>query len=383
MDLDRILRLPDLLAKKSFFLFGPRATGKSWLVRKQLGEKALVLDLLRSDLYLRLSADPGELAAIVAAGLGGGRRFVVIDEVQRVPELLNEVHRWIEEKGVRFLLTGSSARKLRRGNVNLLAGRAWTAHLFPVTWKEIPEFDLDRYLRYGGLPSVVLSGDPEEELRAYAHAYLYEEIQAEGLVRKLPQFSRFLIGAALSNGRMLNFAKLGSEAGLPASTIREYYSILEDTLLGFALPPWTRSRKRRAIATAKFYLFDPGVTHALAQTRTLDRNSDLYGRSFEQWIGMELRAYLSYARSRDGLSYWRSIHQQEVDFVIGDHTAVEVKAARKVASGDVRGLLALREEKILKNFWMVSQDPVETRTGGVACLHYRSFLSRLWQGDLF
>lgn len=354
-------------------------------MRQQLAERAFVIDLLRSDLYLRLWAHPEDLAGLIAASPPERQRIVVIDEVQRIPELLNEVHRLIEEKQVRFLLTGSSARKLRRGNVNLLAGRAWTAHLYPLTSQEIPAFDLDRYLRYGGLPSVYLSADPEEELQAYVHTYLYEEIQAEGVVRKLPQFSRFLQGAALDSGQLLNFAHLGSAAAIPASTIREYYAILEDTLLGFTLGPWTKSRKRRALSTAKFYLFDTGVTHTLAQTKTVDRNSDLYGRSFEQWLAMELQAYLSYSRksASDGLSFWRSSQQHEVDFVVGDHTAIEVKATRKVVKGDERGLLALKEEGVLQRFLLVSQDPIEIERGGVLQLHYQTFLDRLWKGEIF
>ena len=224
----RLLSLPDLLAKKSFFLFGPRATGKSFLVNAQLGDRALVIDLLRSDLYFRLSADPGLLEGLIG-DRRGARALVVIDEVQKLPILLDEVHRLIESRGLRFLLTGSSARKLKRGQANLLAGRAWTAHLHPLTWAELPGFDLPRFLRWGGLPPVVASGEPAEELRAYVRTYLQEEILAEGFVRRLPQFSRFLSTAALTSGQMLNFAQIASDAGVPAATVREYYFLLEDT----------------------------------------------------------------------------------------------------------------------------------------------------------
>lgn len=382
MKVSRQLNLPQLLAKKSFFLFGPRATGKTFLIREQLTSQALILDLLRSDLYLRLSRSPTELESIITAY--GPCSVVVIDEVQKVPQLLDEVHRLIESKGLKFLLTGSSARKLRRGQANLLAGRAWHAALFPLTWAELntSSFDLDRYLRYGGLPTVYLSKDPDEELRAYTKTYLYEEIQAEGLVRRLPQFARFLQVAALSSGQMLNFAAIGSDAQVSPTTIREYYYLLEDTLLGFLLPPWTKSKRRKAIATAKFYLFDTGVTHTLAGTETLDRNSDLYGRSFEQWIAMELRAALSYQRARQELTYWRSTHQQEVDFLIGDEIAIEVKASPRVHDRDGKGLLAIKEEGIVKRFYLVSQDPQEMAKDDVQRLHWRTFLSRLWSGNL-
>lgn len=282
-----------------------------------------------------------------------------------------------------FLLTGSSARKLKRGHANLLAGRAWTAQLFPLTFSEVPQFDLERFLRWGGLPVVYKSNDPQEELNAYVNTYLYEEIQAEGLVRKLPQFSRFLKVAALSNGQLINFAQIARDASVPASTVKEYYSILEDTLLGFQLNPWTKTRKRKSIETAKFYLFDPGVTHTLSQTKTLDRNSDLYGQSFEQWIGMELRAYLSYRRSNDALCFWRSTHQHEVDFIVGDHTAIEVKATRKTNENHLKNLALLQEEKICERYILVSQDKIETKHGPFSTLHWRTFLEQLWNNQLF
>jgi predicted AAA+ superfamily ATPase len=382
MEYPRLLHLPDLLRRKSFFLFGPRGTGKTYLIRKELADSAAVIDLLRGDLFLRLSANPGDLEGIIAERLRPDTRWVVIDEIQRLPDLLNEVHRLIEERGLRFLLTGSSARKLRRGGANLLGGRAWTAALCPLTSREIPRFDLDRCLRYGGLPAVLQSDEPEEELAAYVYTYLAQEIQAESIVRKLAPFSRFLATAALANGQLLNFAALASDTGVPASTIREYYAILNDTLIGFLVDPWTASRKRKAIATAKFYFFDTGVVHALTGTRALDRNSDLYGRSFEHWLGLELRAFLGYRRIRDGLCYWRSTHGHEVDFLVGKRLAVETKATRRVSPRDLRGLHALREEGTFGKLLLVSQDAVESSRDGVRCIHWRTFLDDLWSGRL-
>jgi uncharacterized protein len=383
----RTLDIGALVRKKSFFLLGPRATGKSFLIREQLGGKATVIDLLRSDVLLRLSSDPSLLESLIDGQRRDAKAPVVIDEVQKLPPLLDEVHRLIEERGMRFILTGSSARKLKRGHANLLGGRAWTANLYPLTYAEIAKidanFDLPRFLRYGGLPPVVRGEEPEEELHAYVRTYLHEEIQAEGLVRRLPAFSRFLTTAALTNGQMLNFAKIGNDAGLPAATVREHYFLLEDTLVGFLLPAWTKSKKRKAIATAKFYFFDTGVAHALAGTRTLDRNSDLYGRSFEQWIAMELRAYLGYRRRHEELAYWRSVSDHEVDFMIGDHVAVETKATRRVGASDVRGLAAIAEEKIVRQLFLVSEDPVETQRGAIRCLPWRTFLDELWSDELF
>ena len=378
MELQRILNLPNLLSRKSFFLFGPRATGKSTLIKQQLSASATVIDLLDSRLYLRLLNSPHDLESIIHSDNKSG--IVVIDEIQRVPELLNEVHRLIENNRLTFLLTGSSARKLRRGKANLLAGRVWEARLFPLTWKEIPDFNLERFLRYGGLPPVYLSKYPDEELDAYVNTYLKEEIMAEGLIRKLPAFSRFLHAAALINGEMINFSKLADDCQVPASTVTEYVGLLEDTLVGFLLPAWTESRKRKAISTGKFYFFDPGITHTLAGTQTLDRNSDLYGKSFEQFIGMEIRAYLSYKRRKLQFSYWRSTHGYEVDFLVGRETAVEVKASQKISQRDFKGLKALEEERIFKNYILVSQDPINTRDNNFQALYWKKFLDNLWAG---
>lgn len=379
MEIERIIDLNHLLQRKSFFLFGPRATGKSTLVRRQLSATATSIDLLDSRFFLRLSAAPHDLAAIIDAS---DSRLIVIDEIQRIPELLNEVHRLIEERKITFLLTGSSARKLRRGQANLLAGRVWEARLFPLTWREIPHFNLGKYLRYGGLPPVYLSKFPEEELDAYVNTYLKEEIMAEGLIRNLPPFARFLRSIALANGEIINFTKLAHDCQVAPSTVREHVSLLEDTLVGFLLPAWTESKKRKAIKSGKFYFFDPGVTHTLAGTHVIDRNSDLYGRSFEQFIGMELRAYLSYRRMKYLLTYWRSTHGHEVDFLVGEKIAVEVKATTHVAPGDFKGLKSLSEEGIFKDLFLVSQDAISTGQGHIHAIHWEGFLRQLWQDEI-
>ena len=381
MEYRRILNLPNLLKLKSFFLFGPRSTGKTYLIDHQLDGKALIVDLLRGDLYLRLSADPSEIGAMIDASIGD-KRFVVIDEVQRVPALLNEVHRLIEKKKLRFLLTSSSARRLKGEDTNLLAGRAWKAELFPLTSAEIPDFQIDRYLRFGGLPQVYPSEQPDEELDAYVNTYLKEEIQAEGLIRKLPPFTRFLKTAALSNGKILNFNEVANDSQVPPSTVREYYSILVDTLAGFMLEPWKSSRKRKAIQTGKFYFFDTGVTNAITGTKHLDRNSDAYGNGFEQFMGMELRAYLSYTRNRDPLMFWRTTHGFEVDYLVGDHTAIEVKSTGKISPRHVKGLKALKEEGVFKNFFLVTHDVISTKKDGITALHWKDFLKRLWDGKI-
>lgn len=381
MELLRTLNLPDLLEKKSFFLFGPRSTGKTYLIHHQLGPKAILIDLLRSEYLLRLSNHPGELGSIVEMPEAKDK-FIVIDEIQKIPQLLDEVHRLIEEKHIHFLLTGSSARKLKRGHANLLGGRAWTANLFPLTFMEIPNFDLARYLRYGGLPHVYLSQYPYEELDAYVQTYLREEILSEGLIRKLPPFSRFLKVAALSSGTQINLTKLGSDCQVAPSTVSEYFTILEDTLVGFFLEPWTKSQKRKPSMTKKFYLFDPGVTHMLSGTKELDRNSNLYGMSFEQFIAMELRAFLSYKRLQEPLTFWRTLNGYEVDLLIGDQIAIEVKATTRVSKSDLQGLKVLSEEGIFKKFYMVSEDRFEAQKDGITMLNWRSFLTQLWNNQI-
>lgn len=381
MHLKRILDLPALLTKKSFFLFGPRATGKSTLIHHSFdADEIIMINLLRSDYYLRLNNAPHMLEEMIQGS--SKPKLVVIDEVQRIPELLNEVHRLIEEQQLTFLLTGSSARTLKKQGVNLLAGRAWQAHLFPLTSYEIPSFNLMRYLRYGGLPAVYLSDYPEEELNAYVHTYLREEVQAESLIRKIPAFTRFLEVAALSSGKMLNFSEIASDTGVPISTIREYYHVLEDTFIGFMVPGWTKSVKRKAIAKAKFYLFDVGVKHTLAQITDIAPKTDLFGQAFEHFIAMEIRAWLDYRRLNKPLCYWCSTHGAEVDFIIGDDIALEVKTTHQIHDKHLKNLNLLIEEDICKKYIIISFDKINRKKGLIDILHWETFLKRLWYDDI-
>ena len=372
-----------LLKNSSHFLLGPRAVGKSTLIKTCLGNTSdsksfsvNYINLLDSNIYLRLKSDPSSLGSLIS------KKYVIIDEVQRIPELLNEVHRLIEDEKKRFLLTGSSARKLKRGKANLLAGRAFKSELFPLTWFELTEnkkFKLNRYLRYGGLPLSYLKKNSEEYLYNYVDTYLKEEIQSEAIVRNLPNYIRFLQSSAFNNAQLLNYTKIANDAQLSPNTVRDYYQIVEDTLIGFSVFPWTQSIKRKAIQTAKFYFFDPGVVHTLCETQSLDPNSDLFGRAFEQFIACELRAYLSYKKNRIPLKYWRSKSGFEVDFIIGNKIAVEVKSSKKVTKRDHKGLLALSEEKKWKYLIIVSQDPVKAQfKNRIQHLHWESFLKKLW-----
>lgn len=379
----RILQLPTLLDKKSYFLFGPRATGKSFLIKEQLSQEAVIINLLKTDNYLRLSASPYLLEEwIKGMMLSEQKKWVVIDEIQKIPLLLDEVHRLIEDFQWHFLLTGSSARKLKYGNANLLAGRARSAELFPLCWAEIPDFDLSAYLKWGGLPLIMDSDNPEEDLQSYVNTYLYEEIQSEGFVRNLQAFSHFLQLAAHTSGQILNYSKIASDVGVSVPTIREYYQILEDTLIGFMLPAWTNSKKRKAASSGKFYLFDIGVTNILNGIKTIDSQSNLYGRAFEHWIALELRSYLSYRRIHEPISFWRSQLHHEVDFLIGETTAIEVKATQRVNNDDLKNLQYLAEENIFQKYYLISNDPNPKVSQNIICLPWQKFIEDLWQDKI-
>lgn len=382
MTFTRILDLPNLLKKKSFFLFGPRATGKTSLIETQFPSGVLILDLLESERYLRLSTNPGILESLITA-FDPRAKIVVVDEVQRIPALLNEVHRLIEKKKISFLLTGSSARKLKRHEVNLLAGRARQAELFSLTTAEIPDFNLKRYLHVGGLPMVYLSDEPLDDLHAYVNTYLKEEIQAEALVRQLPSFLRFLKFSALSNGELLNFNNIANDSAVAASTVRDYYSILEDTFLGFIVEPWAKSTKRKVISKAKFYYFDIGVKNILAETTSIPEQSDLFGKTVEHFIALELRAYISYRRKHLQLYFWQTRTGLEVDFVIGDQVAVEVKATHHVQDKHLKGLKALAEEKVCQHYFLISQDNMQRRIDDIHLLPWQVFLKKLWADEIF
>ena len=372
---ERVVDLNNLLGKKSHFLFGPRQTGKTFLIRHTLKGMRLY-DLLDSSIYLALSRNPGR----IAEELTPQDRIIVIDEIQRIPELLNEVHRLIEEHGVRFLLTGSSARKLRRGGVNLLGGRARTKYLHPLTYKELGEgFDLFRAIERGLLPSIYFSDDPRADLKAYAGSYLQQEIVAEGFTRNIPAFSRFLRVAALCNGTIVNFTNVANDAQVARTTVYEYFEILKDTLILHELPAWRKSKKRKPLASSKYYFFDIGVVSAL-QEREFSPGTPEFGEAFETYIFHELICYRDYM-GEEPLSYWRSTSGFEVDFIIGDHTAIEVKAKENVSPAELKPLRALAEEKKLKRFLCVSLEPRRRETADVTVLPYKDFLELLWSGE--
>jgi len=372
--IQRILDLNNLIMRKSHFLFGPRQTGKTFLIRHTLRD-ARIYDLLDTSIYLALSRNP----ARIAEEIGPQDKIVVIDEIQRLPDLLNEVHRLIEERGIRFLLTGSSARKLRRGGVNLLGGRARTKYLNPLTYMELGDhFDLYRAVERGLLASIYFSDDPWADLQAYTGSYLQQEIVSEGVTRNIPAFSRFLRVAALCNGTIVNFTNVANDSQVARTTVYEYFEILKDTLVLYELPAWRKTKKRKPLASSKYYFFDIGVVAAL-QERKFRPGTPEFGEAFETYLMHELRSYSDYL-SGESLSYWRSKSGFEVDFIIGDHTAIEVKAKANLSSSDLKSLMAIAEEKKLKRYIAVSLEPRSRKIGEISILPYKQFLKELWAG---
>lgn len=375
MDVPRILDLPKLLSAKSHFLFGPRQTGKTFMIRQQF-PKAKYYNLHETDTFLKFNQAPHRLRQ----ELTGKDKLVIMDEIQKLPLLLDEIQVLIDDRQVRFLLTGSSARALKRKGLNLLGGRARTKRLHPLCCRELAqEFDLVKALDRGLLPSLYFSDSPYEDLQAYVGTYLKEEIAAEAVVRNLPAFSRFLTVAALCNGQMLNYSKIASDAQVPKSTVLEYFHILRDTLVGDDLPAWKRTEKRKPLTTAKFYLFDIGIVRHLQRRRHLQEGSPEFGEAFEAYLHHELKTYCDYEGVPD-LAYWRSTSDFEVDFILNDRTAIEVKAKKNVSDRDLRGLWALRQERLLKHYVVVSLETVPRRADGIEILPWQDFLDNLWDG---
>ena len=372
----RSLNLPKLLEKRSHFLFGARATGKSTLIERTLPE-AQVIDLLHAKTFAALVRNPSALADMII----DPKRLVVIDEIQKLPNLLDEVQRLITKARVRFLLTGSSARKLKHGGANLLAGRAREARLFPLIYREISDFSLVRLMNHGGLPLVYTSDEPDEDLTAYVDTYLREEIKAEAATRNVGAFSEFLDIMARNNGQELNYEGFASDLQVSPGTFKNYIQILEDTLIGFRLPGFTDTRKRKATSRAKHYLFDLGVTRHLAKVGMIQPGSKLFGDAFEHFMILEIRAYLSYQRIKTTMCYWRSTSQFEVDLLIGRDLAIEIKATCNPAAKHLKGLRAIAEEGIFKRLLLICDVDVERKTeDGIEILRWNTFLDGLWAG---
>lgn len=374
----RHLDLKKLIQAKSYFLLGPRSTGKTYLIRHQLSRSIPVIDLLESDRYSQLLRRP----QILRETLPTSTKYCVIDEVQKLPHLLDEVHWLIENRGIQFLLTGSSARKLKRGGANMLGGRARQTHIFPLTSSEIENFDLVQYLNRGGLPSIYNSKNVNADLKAYADLYLKEEVLEEGLARKIDHFARFIDLMGFQSGKELNYEEIGSDSGVAPRTVESYLNVVEETFFGFTLPAFTKTKKRKAIRRSKFYLFDVGVARYLSQVGEVRPKSESFGNLLEHFVINEVRAYLGYFLPHKNLSYWRSTSQFEVDLIVDRDLAIEVKSTDLVTERHLRGLNALREDGLIKKYLVVSLDRDERTVNGIRILPLRKFLHLLWNHKL-
>lgn len=374
----RFLELP----VGSFFLFGPRGTGKTTWLRQQLPQ-ALFVNLLRPDTYRELAARPERLRELVRGAKD--RRDVVVDEVQRIPDLLHVVHDLLEEPDAkRFVLTGSSARKLRREGVNLLAGRATVRTLHPFMAGELPTFETDPALRIGLVPLVVDAPDPDATLAAYAGLYVEQEVQAEGLVRNVGAFARFLEVASFSHGAVLNASNVAREAQVNRKTVENYLEICEDLLLAFRVPVFTRRARRLLTAHPKFYFFDAGVYRSLRPRGPLDRPEEVGGAALEGLVAQHLRAWIAYTGRDDALYFWRTRAGVEIDFVVygaSGQLAVEVKNAATVRTADVRALQSFREDYPEAESMLLYRGSDRLEVGGIPCVPVDDFLRQLAPGE--
>lgn len=383
---NRLIKI-DNSASRTFFLWGARQSGKSTLLHHRFAD-AIWIDLLKSDQFARYVTHPNLLREELEAH--DAQRFVVIDEVQKVPVLLNEVHWLIENQGIKFALCGSSTRKLKRGHGNLLGGRALRYELFGLTAAELGnDFNLTQMLNRGYIPNHYMAADSEIKrlFLSYIADYLKDEIAGEALVRDIPAFSNFLAKAALSDTEVVSYSSFARDVGVAVNTIKEYFSILEDTLIGWFVPAFQKRPKRRTTLSPKFYFGDVGIVNALAKRGTLSLGNELFGKSFENWIAHELRSYNQYEDRLEPISYWQLTTGVEVDFIIGGDApvAIEAKSTTQVNSDHLKGLRQFKVEyPNVKRLIVVSLDSHRRKLDdGIEILPYQEFIQELWQGSLF
>ncbi len=374
--LNRIFQLNKEI-DSSIFLFGGRQTGKTTILRQQF-PNAIFFDLLNTSVKSRLQRRPVLLYETLKDKPAG--TLVIIDEIPEIPELLNEVHRLIVERQLVFILCGSSARKLKRKGHNTLGGRALPVFLYPLVSAEIPDFDIDRAVTYGMLPPHYLAKNPSRLLAGYIDVYLKEEIKEEALVRNLDAFHRFLEIAALTDGEIINNNNIAQECGVHATTVNSYFDILEDTLIGYRIPAYTKVMQRRLVQAPRFYYFDVGIANHLLHRKDLVRGTADYGHAFEHLVVQELVAYLHYTHSEERLSYWRTYTGIEVDIIIGDaRVAIEIKSTEEIQNKHLKNLKIFAEEHPQSRLIIVSLDVFTRRIGNIECFYVMDFFHRLWE----
>lgn len=380
----RILKIK-LPKGQSAFLWGPRKTGKTTYLKTHFPD-SIVYDFLKTDLFFEISKNPTLLRErLLAENKDVLQRPVILDEVQKVPQVLDEVHWLIENKKLSFILCGSSARKLRHGHSNLLGGRAWRFELFPLVSSELGNIDILRVLNHGMVPSHYLQGDDyTKSLKAYVQDYLKEEVFAEGLTRNIPAFSRFFDAFAYSHGELTNYSNIARDCGIDAKTVKEYYQILVDTLLATRVEPFKKRQSRQVITKAcKYYLFDVGVAGFLTKRRIQEEKGVEFGKAFEHFIAMELFAYRSYSGLDFDINFWRTKTGLEVDFILaGSKVAVEVKGSSRIDSNDLAGLNGFIDEYSPKRAIVVSNEKQKRIHGKIEIIPWAVFLNELWEGKI-
>jgi uncharacterized protein len=368
------------LGKESTFLWGARQTGKSTLLKK-LYPAAPYFDLLLAGEFDRFLRNPSLLREILE--INNFKGPVIIDEIQRIPSLLNEIQWLIVNRNIQFVMSGSSPRNILRSGGNLLGGRAFRYELYPLVSAEIPDFNLVKALNSGLLPRHYQSASPHKLLSAYIGSYLRDEIQAEAKIRNISSFSRFLEAAAFSNGEIVNYTNIAAECGVSSPTIKEYFQILEDTMTGRFLQTYQKKPKRRVILAPKFYYFDIGVANFLLKRGRIEQGSEAFGKAFEHFIFLELYAHSHYSDINYPITYWRTASQLEVDFILGDHeVAVETKSTGMVNARHLKGLKSFAEEYKVKKLIIVSNDPYPRQMESILILPWQDFVKRLWSGEI-
>ena len=376
-------RLFDVESKldEAMFLFGARQTGKSTLLKERFKGK-IYYDLLDPELRKFFKRNPNALKEALSDKPAG--TLVIIDEIQKVPELLDIVHSLMVDKGLWFILSGSSARKLKKTGANTLGGRAIPETLYPLVWPEVTDFQLDRAVQNGMIPRHYVVPDATKRLKGYVEVYLNEEIREEGEVRELEAFERFMEVAAISDGEMLNYTNIASDCGVSAKTVQSYFQILYDTLIGYEIPAYRKEVKRKTVQASKFYYFDVGLANYLMGRHSLKRGTDDYGHAFEHLVMQEIVAYKGYKDKKEIISYWRTYDKKEVDAIIGDaRVAIEIKSAEEVKTRHKKGLKAFHEEHPDCRLILVSLEPVTRKVEDIELIYVLDFLKMLWNGEIF
>lgn len=366
---------------EGMFLFGARQTGKSTLLKERFKD-AIYYDLLNPNVRKAFKRNPNSLGEALQDKPAG--TLVIVDEIQKVPELLDVVHSLMVDRGLFFILSGSSSRKLKRSGANTLGGRAIPETLYPLVWPEVTDFQIDRAVQNGMIPRHYMVEDATKRLSGYVKIYLDEEIREEGEVRELDAFERFMEVAAISDGEMLNYSNIASDCGVSAKTVKSYFQILYDTLIGYEIPAFRKEIKRKIIQAPKFYYFDVGLANYLMGRHSLKRGTNDYGHAFEHLVMQELVAYKGYNDKRDAISYWHTYDKKEVDAVIGDaKVAIEIKSTEHVETKHKKGLKAFKEEHPDCRLILVSLDPITRRSGDTELIYILDFLKMLWNGEIF